>query len=258
MKVIAIARKVGWELWLPIVLLAVWWWLSADSTSFYFPPVSDIFTAFKENWLFERVSTDLLPSLQRLAVGYALALVFGIAVGLLLGVARGLEVAVSPVVEFFRAMPSVAVVPIMVLLFGLDSTMKVATLAFVGFFPIMLNTLDGARSVDTQLSDVARSYHISFAHRVRYMFLPAASPQIFAGARIALSMSIMAMALAEMVGTPGGVGHSVLDAQRSFNTPAMWAGIIMFGILGYVLNRLFLLIENQVLAWHRGMTARQG
>ena len=252
----AIARKIAWEIWLPIIGVAAWWIVSADSEDLYFPPLSDIFTAFRDNWLFERVGSDLWPSLQRLALGYSVALVIGIAAGLVLGVFRSVAIAFGPVIEFLRAMPSVAVVPIMVLLFGLDNEMKVATLAFVGFFPIMLNTMDGARSVDPQLRDVATSYRLTFVSRIFSIFLPAASPQIFAGARIALSMSVMALALAELVGSPGGVGHAVLDAQRTFDTPAMWAAILMFGILGYLLNRIFLLVEHVVLAWHRGMTAR--
>lgn len=255
MNPLSIARKVASEVWLPLVLLALWWVLSADSTDFYFPALSDIFAAFRDNWLFERVGSDLLPSLQRLAMGYSAALILGIACGLLLGVSRNTATALGPVLEFLRALPSVAVVPIMVLFFGLDNEMKVATLAFAGFFPIMLNTMDGARSVDPQLRDVAVSYRISLKDRLLSIYLPAAAPQIFAGARISLSLSVMALALAEMIGTPGGVGHSVLAAQRSFDTPAMWAGIIMFGILGYVLNRIFLLVENRVLAWHHGMTS---
>lgn len=255
MNALAVVRKVVWELWLPVALVMLWWVASANSQDFYFPPLADIFTAFSDNWLFERIGSDLVPSLQRLALGYGLALVLGIAVGLVLSMSRSLAIATGPVVEFLRSMPSAAVLPIMILFFGLDDTMKVATLAFVGFFPIMLNTLDGGRSVDTQLREVATSYRLSLKDRMFSIYLPAASPQIFAGARIALSMSVMAMALAELVGSPGGVGHAVLDAQRQFDTPAMWAGILMFGILGYVLNRLFLLVEHVVLGWHRGMAA---
>jgi ABC-type nitrate/sulfonate/bicarbonate transport system permease component len=249
-------RLIVWELWLPVVLIALWWVVSANSTDIYFPALSAIFEAFRDNWLFERVESDLLPSLQRLGIGYALALVLGIAAGLVLGISRHAATAFGPVIEFLRAMPSVAVLPIMVLFFGLGDQMKVAILAFVGFFPIMMNTMDGARAVDSQLREVAASFRLRFRERVRYIFLPAAAPQIFAGARIGLSMSVMALALAELVGEPGGVGHAVLDAQRSFDIPAMWAGILMFGVLGYVLNRLFLVVERVVLAWHHGMTQR--
>jgi len=255
MKAVQLVRRVAWQLWLPVVLVALWWVVSAGSTDFYFPPLADIVDSFRENWLFDKVGSDLVPSMRRLFFGYLGALALGIVAGLLLGVSKGLATALNPVLEFLRALPSVAVIPIMVLFFGLDEEMKIATLAFVGFFPIMLNTMDGARSVDTQLRDVARSYHVSFKDRMLSIYFPAAAPQVFAGARIALSLSIMALALAEMIGTPGGIGHNVLAAQRAYNTPAMWAGILLFGVIGYVLNWLFLRVENTVLSWHRGMTA---
>lgn len=254
----SILKRIGWEIWLPIVVIAAWWLLSSGSTSFYFPALSDIFSSFHHDWLFRHVPTDLWPSLRRLLAGFLLGTALGLVVGLILGAVRPLEIAVTPITEFFRAMPSAALLPIMVLLFGLGVEMKVVIIAFVTFFPVLLNTIDGVRALDPLLGDVARSYRISFRDRMLSMYLPAASPQIFAGARVALSMSVIAMTVSEMVGTPGGMGYFVLDAQRGYAIANMWSGIIALGILGYVLNKLFLLIENRVLAWHRGMTALQG
>lgn len=251
-------KRIGWELWLPVVVIVAWWVLSSGSESFYFPPLSKIYQSFHHDWLFAHVSTDLLPSLRRLLAGFFLGTALGIVVGLVLGVVRPLEVAVSPITEFFRAMPSAAILPIMVLLFGLGVEMKVAIIAFVTFFPVLLNTIDGVRSLDPLLGDVAKGYRIRFLDRMLYMYLPAASPQVFAGARIAVSMSVIAMTVSEMVGTPGGMGYFVLDAQRGYAISSMWSGIIALGILGYALNKLFLLIESRVLSWHRGMTAPQG
>lgn len=255
---IRVLKRICWELWLPVVVLVVWWILSSGSQSFYFPPLSKILEAFRHDWLFAHVPTDLWPSLRRLLAGLFLGTAGGIVVGLILGVLRPLEVAVSPITEFFRAMPSAALLPIMVLLFGLGAGMKIAIIAFVTFFPVLLNTIDGVRSLDPLLGDVARGYRIRFVDRMLYMYLPAASPQVFAGARLAVSMSVIAMTVSEMVGTPGGMGYFVLDSERGYAIPSMWSGIVALGILGYALNKLFLLIESRVLAWHRGMTALQG
>lgn len=251
-------KRIGWELWLPVVVIVVWWIVSSGSQSFYYPPLSKIFQSFHDDWLFAHVPTDLWPSLRRLLAGFFLGTALGIVVGLVLGAVRPLEVTVSPITEFFRAMPSAALLPIMVLLFGLGTGMKVAIIAFVTFFPVLLNTIDGVRSLDPLLGDVARSYRIRFMDRMLSMYLPAASPQVFAGARVAVSMSVIAMTVSEMVGTPGGMGYFVLDSQRGYAIPSMWSGIIALGILGYALNKIFLLIESRVLAWHRGMTALQG
>lgn len=255
---LGILKRIGWELWLPVVVIAVWWILSSGSQSFYFPPLSTIFTSFHHDWLFAHVGSDLWPSVRRLLLGLLIGTFGGLVVGLVLGVVRPLEIAATPITEFFRAMPSAAMLPIMVLLFGLGMEMKLAIIAFVTFFPVLLNTVDGVRALDPLLGDVSRSYRIRFWDRMLYIYLPAASPQVFAGARISVSMSVIAMTVSEMVGTPGGMGYFVLDSQRGYAIPSMWSGIIALGILGYALNKLFVLIENRVLSWHRGMTALQG
>ncbi|MQW77448.1 ABC transporter permease subunit [Nocardioides sp. dk4132] len=251
----SIVRRLLWEFWLPVVLVALWWFASAESTNIYFPPLSQILDEFVDIWFFEGIKTEIWPSIQRLALGFGLACLCGVTLGMVLGMVSWLDAAVRPLVEFMRATPGVAILPVMMLLVGLGSSMKVAMIALVATWPILLNTIDGVRSVEPVLRQVSRSYRLSRLDRVRFLVLPNAAPQIFAGARTALAISFVAMVISEMVGTPGGIGYFVLDAQRSFNTTAMWAGIIALGILGYLINRLFALVESWALAWHRGMTA---
>lgn len=247
--------KVLWEIWLPVLLLVVWWVASANSASFYFPPLETILTEFKALWIFQNVPTEIVPSLIRLGAGFAIAVVGGVALGLLLGSVRWLEEAVRPIIEFMRATPGVAVLPIMMLVLGIGTSMKIAIIGLVASWPILLNTIDGVRSVEPVLRDVSRSYRLSSWDRVRYIILPNAAPQIFAGARTALAIAVVAMVISEMVGTPGGIGYFILNSQREFNIPAMWTGIIALGIVGYLLNKLFGLVENLVLSWHKGMMA---
>ena len=247
--------KVLWEIWLPVLLLVVWWVASANSASFYFPPLETILTEFKALWIFQNVPTEIVPSLIRLSAGFAIAVVGGVAFGLLLGSIRWLEEAVRPIIEFMRATPGVAVLPIMMLVLGIGTSMKIAIIGLVASWPILLNTIDGVRSVEPVLRDVSTSYRLSSWDRVRYIILPNAAPQIFAGARTALAIAVVAMVISEMVGTPGGIGYFILNSQREFNIPAMWTGIIALGIVGYLLNKLFGLVENLVLSWHKGMMA---
>lgn len=247
--------KVLWEIWLPVLLLFVWWVASANSASFYFPPLETILTEFKALWIFQNVPTEIVPSLIRLGAGFAIAVVGGVALGLLLGSVPWLEEAVRPIIEFMRATPGVAVLPIMMLVLGIGTSMKIAIIGLVASWPILLNTIDGVRSVEPVLRDVSTSYRLSSWDRVRYIILPNAAPQIFAGARTALAIAVVAMVISEMVGTPGGIGYFILNSQREFNIPAMWTGIIALGIVGYLLNKLFGLVENLVLSWHKGMMA---
>lgn len=251
----SILRRILMELWVLLLLLAIWWFASADSVNFYYPPLSRILDEFGDIWIVDGIRTEVWPSLQRLVVGYGAAVVLGVALGLLLGMVGWLESAVRPIVEFLRATPGVAILPVMMLFFGLGTAMKISLIALVATWPVLLNTIDGVRSVEPVLHQVAASHRLRWRDRVRFIVLPAAAPQIFAGARTALAISVVAMVMSEMVGAPGGIGHFVLDAQRGFNTTAMWTGIIALGVFGYLLNKVFALVENRVLAWHKGMTA---
>ena len=123
---------------------------------------------------------------------------------------------------------------------------------------MLLNTIDGVAGVEATVVETVRSYRIRPLDRLRLVVLPAASPQIFAGLRTSLSLAIIMMVVSEMVASTNGVGYFIVDAQRSFAIPEMWAGMIMLGLLGYVLNLLFGLVERRVLGWHRGSRARAG
>lgn len=256
-KVGSFLKTAAWELWLPVLLVAAWWFASAGSTDFYWPALSDIVSRLGELWFFEHLQEDALPSVLRLSAGFLIGGVFAVALGLVLGSVPALEDATRPIVEFMRALPSVALLPIMMLLLGTDTDMKVVTIAFVATWPILLNTVEGVRSVDPVLHQVADSYRISTWHRIRFIVIPACMPQIFAGARVALSMSVVAMVLTEMVGTPGGLGYFVLNSQRTFDIVAMWTGLIVLGLIGYAANKALGLVEGRVLAWHRGFTKQK-
>ncbi len=210
----SMVRRVLWELWLPVLLVAIWWIASANSTNFYFPPLADIMDEFVDIWFFEGIRTEIWPSVQRLAMGFGIAVVAGVVLGMVLGVVDWLDNAVRPIVEFLRATPGVAILPVMVLLLGLGTSMKVGIIALVATWPILLNTIDGVRSVEPVLRQVAASHRLKMSHRIRFIILPNAAPQIFAGARTALAISVVAMVISEMVGTPGGIGYFILDAQR--------------------------------------------
>lgn len=250
-----VVRHIGWELWLPVLLVAAWWLATAQSVNPYFPPLQTILERFWEIWIFEGIVTDVLPSIRRLALGFAAAAVVGVGAGLFLGTVGWLENATRPWVEFMRATPGIALMPVMMLVLGIDDGFKVGTIALVCTWPILLNTIDGVRSVEPVLKDVAASYRLTVLDRIRFIVLPNAGPQIFAGARTALAIGVIAMVATEMMGSPGGLGHFTLLAYRSFRFPDMWAGIIALGILGYLLNKLFTLVERRVLAWHRGLIA---
>ena len=245
----------GLEVTVPILVLVIWGLWSSGSDTYYFPPLTDILSTFADTWLFERVSSDVVPSLVRMGLGFGIAVALGISTGLLLGLSPRARRAAAPIVEFLRAIPPPALLPFAILVIGVGNSMKVFIIAFVCIWPILLNTIDGVIGVDPTLRETTRVYGVTTRDRFWRVMLPAASPQIFAGMRTSLSLALILMVISEMVASTNGIGFFVLQSQRSFAIPEMWSGIVLLGILGYVLNLIFAAVERRVLAWHRGAHA---
>ncbi|MGY1708709.1 ABC transporter permease [Geodermatophilus sp. SYSU D00758] len=252
-----VLKRVGFLLGLPAVLFALWWTTSAGSTDFYFPPLSRILESLVDEWFGPRLMDDVVPSLLRLAAGYLVAAVVGITLGVLIGTYKRLRDFLEPVLEFFRAIPPPVVVPILMLVFGIENTMKIVVIAFGCMWPILLNTAEGVRAVDSTQSETARVYRITGSARLRYLVLPSASPQIAAGLRQGLSVAIILMVISELFAASDGLGFAIVQAQRSFAIPEMWAGMIMLGLLGFLLSLLFRLVESRWLAWYHGLRKAQ-
>jgi ABC-type nitrate/sulfonate/bicarbonate transport system permease component len=249
------AMLIGVEVVVPVIVLAILWFWSAGSDVFYFPPLKDVLTTFKDTWLFDRVGSDVVPSLVRLFIGYFVAVAVGVGGGIALGLSPVLRRATAPIVEFLRAVPAPALLPFALLVLGVGNDSKIFVIAFVCLWPILLNAVDGVAGVDPTLVDTGRVYRIPASDRLRHVVLPAAAPQIFAGMRTSLSLALILMVISEMVASSNGIGYFVLQSQRSFAIPEMWSGIILLGILGYAFNAVFLLLERRALAWHRGARA---
>jgi len=245
----------GLEAVVPLAVLVAWAAWSANADNFFFPPLTDILRTFRETWLFSRFPTDALPSLERMALGYALALVLGVGSGLLLGSSRTVRELVQPLLEFVRAIPPPLLIPLAILVVGIGPAMKVVVIAAGCVWPILLNTIDGVRGLDPTLTETARVYGVRGRDRLLRVVVPAAGPRIFAGMRTALSLALILMVISEMEASTNGIGFFVLQSQRSFDIPEMWSGILLLGLLGYLINAGFVLVERAVLRWHRGAQA---
>jgi ABC-type nitrate/sulfonate/bicarbonate transport system permease component len=251
------ARALGVSFVVPVLILVVWWFASAGSTSPFYPPLETILDNFRDNWLFARFGTDVLPSLSRFALGYLVAVVAGIGLGVLFGRMRLLYQAFAPTVQFARSIPGTALVPVTIVLIGIGNAPKIWLIGFVCAFPIMLNTIDGVRGIERGLEDVGRTFRLTRRQRIFAIQLPSAAPQIFAGLRIALAIAFIMMVVTEMVGATNGIGFVTLSAQQSFQVPLMWSGMLLLAVLGALLNALFVLVERRVLRWHHRSTGRE-
>jgi len=218
----------------------------------YFPPISTDVKTFFLLTIRGVLPVEILYTSARMICGLALAACIMIPLGITMGINRRAYNLLEPTVELLRPLPPPAIIPAAILFLGIGNSMKIFVIFFASSFPILLNTIDGVRSVHPMFVQTARSFGLSRYQIITKVVLPAATPAIMAGLRISLPISLIVAILAEMIGSVNGIGHFILRMQRTFNIPEMYAGIMMLGIVGYLLNRIFWRVDELLLAWHEG------
>jgi len=246
-------RKLFVELALPALLFALLYIMSANSTNFYFPALSAVLKQFNLLWLGPRFAADVIPSLERLMAGYLLACIAGIAIGIPIGLYKPLRRALEPVLEFFRAIPPVAMIPLLIVSMGFGNSMKITVIVAGAIWPILLNTVEGVKAADHVLNETCQTYGIRGIARLRHFIVPSASPQIIVGMRLGLSIGIVLMVISEMFAALDGLGSAIIYFQRSYEIPQMWSGVMMLGLFGFSLSVLFRWFERWTLHWYHGM-----
>lgn len=238
-----------------IVLLAMWELCSAmhwiDPVSF--PRVSRIVTSWAAGMFGGDIMIQIMPSLWRIFAGFVIACVVAIPVGLLMGTSGFVYRLLEPITEFIRPIPSSAYIPVAILILGIDNEMKIFVIFLACFFPVLLNTYGGVRGVDPVLVDTGRTFGLSRLRTMVQIVFPAALPSILTGMRISLGIALIVSVVSEMITGNSGIGYYILDMQRVFRVPEMFAGIFTLGLLGYFINFLFLRVEGHYLRW-RGVS----
>ncbi|MFI6319585.1 ABC transporter permease [Nonomuraea sp. NPDC050556] len=255
-------RTIG-RLWLIPVTVAVWEIVTRLMDDIDFPAPSLIVAAMYKLWFSGPVShlflTDaaldnILPSLGRLFAGWALAAVFGVLAGVAIGRSKSAVDYVDPLIQLGRAVPPPLLVPLFALVFRDPLTTQLATIVFGVVWPVLLNSIEGARAVEPIHIETATVFGLTRGQRFRRIMIPAAAPKVFAGLRLSLSLALILMVISEVFGGTDGIGYQLLQAQRGFETPVVWGAIVLLGVLGYLINVLFVLAENRLLVWHRHAT----
>jgi ABC-type nitrate/sulfonate/bicarbonate transport system permease component len=227
----------------------------------FFPPPSAIVARMYQLWfsgpashllLTAQATGNILPSLGRVVGGLAIAVAAGGTLGIALGRSTALSGYLDSILHFGRSLPAVALVTVFIVLFKLGTQMEVAFIAFGAIWPILLNTSDGARSVDRLQMETAQAFRLPAPQRLTRLIVPATLPKFFAGLRTSVSLSLVLMVVAELTGSSNGIGYQMNNAGAGFDLTGLWAGIVLLGILGYALNALVLAAEHYLLAWHRG------
>lgn len=231
---------------------------AADSP-FFLPPSAIVSAMYHQwfsgpashLWLTPDAAGNLLPSIGRMLLGWAIAALAGIAFGVAIGRLPLLADLTEPVVHFARAVPPPALVPVFLFVFNIGTPMELAAIIFGVIWPVLLNSVEGARHVHPGHLETARAFRIPPASRLTRIILPSAAPEIFAGLRLSLALALVMMIVSEFVGSTDGIGNEMLKDQSLFNVPGMWGVITVLGLLGMLLNAAFGLVERRVLAWER-------
>jgi ABC-type nitrate/sulfonate/bicarbonate transport system permease component len=257
-RVRRIAASLLFAIAVPVLILVAWDSLAkkpedaVGAQKFYPDPVT-VGHAFAHNWIGPAFVGEVLPSLYRLAVGILASIVLGVAAGTVIGLLPWLRELTEPVLEFFRAIPPPALIPIVMLLLGITDTMKIAVIVSGTVWPILLNTVDGVRATDSVMTETADAFRINGWRRLWYLVLPAAGPRIMTGVRQGLSVALILMVISEMFASSSGLGYRIVYFQRNYLIAESWSGIVLLGLTGVLLAAIFGIVERRVLRWYHGM-----
>src|SRR4051812_49420966 len=242
-----------------VLLLALGAWEVAARAhgSVFFPPPSDIGRHAYDLWfrgpashlfLTDAALDTIGPSLGRMAAGFLLAAVAGITLGVAIGRSRRAYALCDPVLQFARAVPPPALVPVFVVVLDFGTPMQVASIVFSAVWPVLINTAEGARNTDPLRMEVAAVLRLTPAERLWYVIVPSALPRIFAGLRLSLSLALILMVFSELLpGTENGIGFTLTDAQSRSDLLTVWAALALLGVLGHLLNTGLLAMERRLL-----------
>ena len=236
--------------WLYTAALFVIWeaacWLFAIPV-FFLPPPSVIAMAFVEYW--PAISRHSWFTLEATLIGFALAVGFGLLLGLLVGWSRTIYAGLYPLMIGFNAIPKVAVVPILVLWFGIGFVPAVLTAFLISFFPIVVNVATGLATIEPELEDVLKALGASKLDIMRKVGIPRTLPYFFGSLKIAITLAFVGSVISESIASNYGIGNLMLQAQAQFQVPLIFAGLVALAVEGIVMYWLMAILEARMTGW---------
>ena len=216
----------------------------------YLPPTSRIAAALADELDEPSFWVALGDTLEGWAIGLAMAVAGGVGLGLLLGSVPVLRAATASTIEFLRPIPSVALIPLAVLLFGTDLRSKLLLVVYASFWQVLIQVLHGVQDVDPVAMDTASSYRLGRWARIRHVVWPTTLPYAMTGFRLAAAVALILAITAELIIGSPGLGKALAVAQTSGAVPAMYALVVVAGLLGVAVNLAARALERRLLAWH--------
>lgn len=188
-------------------------------------------------------------TVSRMLQGWLLASLVGVALGALIGTSAAARAWLQPTLEFVRPLPASALLPLAISIFGLSPSMVLSVVAFGAMWPVLLATVHGFAAVEPRLKEVAACLQLSRTAFVWKVGLPNALPDILAGMRLSMTVSLIVAVVGEMIASQPGLGQAILLAARSFRASELFAGIVLLGLIGFVSNALLAVAEKKLLKW---------
>ncbi len=214
----------------------------------YFPMPSTILWRLWELFS-EGLWDDFQASVIRIVLGFLLGSVPGLILGMAMGLSRPVRFAINPLVYSTYPIPKIAILPLVILIFGLGETSKIVVVAIGAFYLVLINTMFGVISIDKIYFDVAKNFCARRRDLYLRVVLPASLPAMFTGLKLGLGVALLLIVAAEMLGANYGIGHMIWDSWQTFDVPRMYVGLIIISVLGYFLSVVSDQVERELLPW---------
>jgi NitT/TauT family transport system permease protein len=236
--------------WLFTIVLFVVWEAACrifKIPTFFLPPPSAIAQAFVE--YSGPLARNSWITLETTLIGFGLAVAFGMLLGLLVGWSRAIYAGLYPLMIGFNAIPKVALVPILVLWFGIGFIPAVLTAFLISFFPIVVNVATGLATIEPELEDVLKALGASKLDIMRKVGIPRTLPYFFGSLKVAITLAFVGSVISESVASNNGIGNLMLQAQAQFQVPLIFAGLVVLAIEGIVMYAAMAILEKRMTGW---------
>ena len=234
-----------------VLTLAAWqaFWSAGKISPLFFTGPSSVATRFVEEWTKGRLRQDMIYSGTNFAIGVALAIVVGVVFGVIIGWYRRVSMILNPFVTALYSTPRVALVPLVLIWFGLGMKSKVFIVFINAVFPVLINTIGGVRAIDHDLLRAARAYCASDWQIFTTVVIPGAVPFILTGVRQAVALGLIGVVVGEMFGGSEGIGYMVNYGGQTFQTDTVFLGVTIIALSGIVLTWLAERLEKRFSRW---------
>ncbi|WP_188710638.1 ABC transporter permease [Microbacterium faecale] len=239
---------------IPVAVIAVWEIITRVGLldPRFFVPLSEVVVTIVEQLSEGRLGGDIAITIQRLVISFGIAAALGVGIGIASGVWRTFELLIRPVTDTLYPLPKIAVLPLFIIIVGRGEIAYILTAFATAFFQIIISTRSSVRDIDREIIEAGRNFGATGRKYVTKLLFPAISGPLFNGLRLGMATCLITLIAAEFVGAETGIGAMIRRAGQQFAVDQMYAGLVLTGVLGLLINLVFRVLEPVLLPWQRG------